>query len=43
MKKIKALRIVNYKDVCDAENILNDNIDQAVFNQNDCVVIKKIL
>lgn len=41
MKKIKALRIVNYKDVCDAENILNDNIDQAVFNQNDCVVIKK--
>lgn len=41
MKKIKALRIVDYRDVCNSKNILKDNIDQAVFNQNDCIVIKK--
>ncbi len=41
MKKIQAIRIVDRKDVCDAENILKDNIDQAVFNKRDCIVIRK--
>ncbi len=40
MENIKAIRIIKSIGVCEAENILKDNIDQAVFNQRDCIIIK---